>query len=273
MGFGRALDAELDAEAADDRIAFSMAKAGSCDLLWKGRRYANAGQRGVVFTSGPPKSLRFSEDGDAWGVVMNRPRIAAYCAKLLGCEIDGPIEFETESRLDDADGKSWVRLVQYATGEMSNPLSLVRQIPAARQQLEQLVLTGFLLAHRHTYSLALHQPQSAAAPHYVKRAEAYIEAHFRDPLSLADIAASAGVSARSLQNGFQSFRHMTPIVYLREVRLKHAHQALLKADPAFATVTDIAVHCGFTHLGQFTAHYSRAYGVSPRDTLVKKLKA
>jgi hypothetical protein len=33
MGFGRALDAELDAEAADDRIAFSMAKAGSCDLL------------------------------------------------------------------------------------------------------------------------------------------------------------------------------------------------------------------------------------------------
>lgn len=273
MGFGRSLDAELDSEAADDRIAFSMAKAGTCDLLWKGRRYANAGQRGVVFTSGPPKSLRFSEDGDAWGVVMNRPRIAAYCAKLLGHEIDGPIEFETEFRLDGPDGESWVRLVRYATGEMSNPLSLVRQIPSARQHLEQLVLTGFLLAHTHNYSRALHQPQAAAAPNYVKRAEAYIEAHFAEPLSLADIAVQAGVGARSLQTGFQSYRNMTPIAFLREVRLRHAHQALLNADPAFATVTDIAISCGFSHMGEFARLYARTYGVSPRHTLQRKLRA
>jgi transcriptional regulator GlxA family with amidase domain len=90
--------------------------------------------------------------------------------------------------------------VDYAATELSNPLSLVRRIPAARQQLEQMVMTGFLLAHTHNHSGALLRPQSPAAPYYVRRAEAYIEAHFRDPLSLADIAAHAGVSARSLQN-------------------------------------------------------------------------
>jgi transcriptional regulator GlxA family with amidase domain len=204
---------------------------------------------------------------------MNRPRIADYCAKLLGREIDRPIEFETEFHLDNLTGQSWVRLVQYMTGEVTNPHSLVRQFPAARQQLEQMVLTGFLLAHRHTYSLALLQPQAAAAPHYVKRAEAYIEARFTEPLSLADIAAHAGVSARSLQNGFQNFRHMTPMAFLRKVRLQHVHQVLLKADPVFESVTDIAIGCGFSHMGEFAALYKRTYGVSPRETLQKKMRA
>lgn len=271
MGFGRALTAELETEEADDRVGFSMARAGSCDLLWKGKRYTNAGPQGVTFTSGPPKSLIFSEDGDAWGVVLCRRRIAEICSKLLGREIDVAIEFEPQLRLDDAPGRSWVRLVHYATGEITNPHSLVSRIPAARMQLEQTVITGFLLAHTHTYSLALHQPQDAAAPYYVKRAEAYIEAHYAEPLSLAEIAAQSGVSARNLQNGFQNFRHMTPMAFLRRVRLEHAHRALLKADPAYASVTDIAVGCGFGHMGEFASLYKRMYGVTPRETLSKKM--
>jgi transcriptional regulator GlxA family with amidase domain len=136
-----------------------------------------------------------------------------------------------------------------------------------------MVITGFLLSHVHSYSIALHQPQPAAAPYYVKRAEAYIEANFTYPLSLADIAAQSGVGARSLQTGFQNFRHMTPMAYLRSVRLRHAHQALLKADPAISTVTDIAICCGFNHMGEFASLYKRTYGTTPRQTLLKKLKA
>lgn len=134
-------------------------------------------------------------------------------------------------------------------------------------------MTGFLLTHNHNHSDALLRPQSPAAPYYVKRAEAYIEAHFAEPLSLADIAAQAGVSARSLQNGFQNFRHMTPMAFLRRVRLEHAHRALLMADPAFSSVTDIAIDCGFSHMGEFSALYKRAFGVTPRDTLLKKMRA
>lgn len=169
----------------------------------------------------------------------------------------------------EAGGHSWQRLVEYAAVELSNPLSLVRRLPAARQQLEQMVMTGFLLAHTHNHSSALLRPQSPAAPYYVRRAEAYMEEHFREPLSLADIAAHAGVGARSLQNGFQNFRHMTPMAFLRRLRLEHAHHNLLVADPAFTTVTDVAISCGFSHMGEFSALYKRTYGETPSQTLLR----
>lgn len=267
MSFGRELAADLVPEDANDRMGFAWAMTGKNELLLEGKRYPAFGSHGVTFNSGPPRTILFSEDSDIRGVMMSRRRLADYCTKLLGYDIDGFVEFETQFYLDDASGQSWQRLVQYAATELGDPLSLTRQMSAARHQLEQMVMTGFLLAHRHNYSDALLRQQSPAAPYYVKRAEAYIEAHFAEPLSLAEIAAQAGVSARSLQNGFQNFRHMTPMAFLRRVRLQHVHQALLRADPKFATVTDIAIGCGFTHMGEFAALYKRTYGVTPRETL------
>lgn len=272
MRFGCGIDADLAPEDTDDRIGFALNARGSSLLLLKGKEYDNHPSSGVVFTSGPPRTLRFSEDTEGHGLVMNRHRIAEYCAKLLGYEIDGHVEFETQFRLDVPSGHSWLRLVKYTQTELADPMSLARRLPAARQQLEQMVLTGFLLSHTHNYSQQLLQPQSPAAPYYVKRAEAYIEAHFAETLSLAEIAAQSGVSARALQNGFQNFRHMTPMAFLRRVRLQQAHRNLLAADPSLATVTDIAIDCGFSHMGEFASLYKRTYGVTPRETLLKKMR-
>ncbi|PVE25591.1 hypothetical protein DC522_04525 [Microvirga sp. KLBC 81] len=200
---------------------------------------------------------------------MDRRRLSDYCAKLLGRDLKQRIDLDINLRLDTGAGQSWLRTVQYASAELSNPHSLIRHVPAVWNQLEQLVFTSLLYGHRHNYSDALLQPQSAAAPFYVKRAEAFIEAHFAEPLSLADIAAQAGVSARSLQNGFQSFRHTTPMAFLRSIRLQKVHRALIAADPSLSTVTQIALSCGFSHMGEFGAAYKRTFGVSPRETLAR----
>jgi AraC-like DNA-binding protein len=272
MSFGRELAADLVPEDPNDRMGFAWAIRGKNELVLKGKRYPAFGSHGVTFNSGPPRTILFSEDADISGVMMSRRRLADYCSKMLGYEIDGFVEFETQFHLDTSGGQSWQRLVDYAAAELSNPLSLVRRIPAARQQLEQMVMTGFLLAQTHNHSGALLRPQSPAAPYYVRRAEAYIEAHYAEPLSLADIAAQAGVSARSLQNGFQNFRNMTPMAFLRRVRLEHAHRSLLAADPAFATVTDIAIGSGFSHMGEFAALYRRTFGETPRETLLRKVR-
>ena len=128
-------------------------------------------------------------------------------------------------------------------------------------------MTTLLLAQPHTYSDLFQQPEPAVAPFYVKRAEAYIEAHLDEPLSIAELAAAAGVSARSLQTGFQQFRGTTPMAHLRALRLKRAHDELLAADPQRTSVTDIAMRWGFSHLGKFAVAYKQRFGESPRDTL------
>ena len=271
--FGRSLGVEVPQDESDNRlnnIFFVMSKEGTGQLLLAREKFAIAGQHGVVFTSGLPRSLHFMKDCAVQVFTMDRRKVAECCAKLLGQDVEeGNLKFEVMFPLDDAGGQSWLRLLDYALNELSHPSSLIRSSPAAGHQLEQMLMTGLLLGHSHRYSEALLRPQSAAAPYYVKRAEAYIEHHFADPLSLADIAAHAAVSARSLQNGFRNFRNMTPMEFLRRIRLKNAHAYLMVAEPGIATTTDIAMRSGFTHMGEFAALYKRTYGVAPSQTLLK----
>jgi AraC-like DNA-binding protein len=60
---------------------------------------------------------------------------------------------------------------------------------------------------------------------------------------------------------------MTPMEYLRRVRLNHAYHDLITADPATETVTGIAYRWGFTSPSRFAALYRRAYGIAPSRTL------
>jgi AraC-like DNA-binding protein len=46
-----------------------------------------------------------------------------------------------------------------------------------------------------------------------------------------------------------------------------AHRALLRADPATATVTKIATDLGFWELGRFSVEYREMFGVSPSVSL------
>ncbi|WP_262273134.1 AraC family transcriptional regulator [Microvirga yunnanensis] len=269
--YGSQIAVEFEQYEAGDLLGFVMANEGTGRVLLDREEFGISRNQGVMITSGPRETLHYAEDCETRVVLMNRGRIAEYCAKLLGRDIETPIDFQTNFSLDSAAGQSWLRLTQYVASELQDPHSMLKLLPEAQRQLEQTLLTSLLLGHSHTYSEALLRPQSAAAPFYVKRAEAFIKAHFAEPLSLADIAAHAGVSARSLQNGFQSFRGMTPMAFLRTLRLRRAQEALLLADPAHATVTEIALSCGFNHMGEFASLYRRTFGVSPRQTLSKTI--
>lgn len=54
--------------------------------------------------------------------------------------------------------------------------------------------------------------------------------------------------------------------YVREVRLRHVRDRLLKPMPG-DSVTDIAIEHGFPHLGEFATAYKKAFGESPSETL------
>lgn len=251
-------------------ISFVTTNKGSGQLLL-GRKEAEFDHRsGVVFNSDHSRSLQFQDDCETRALVLSYGGVSEHCAKLLGRDLDQALLFKTDFDLDSAAGQTWLRAVHYAASEFGNPYSLVRNVPEVRQQLEQMLLTTLLLGHESNYSDALLRPQSAAAPFYVKRAEAFIEAHFAEPLSTADIAAHAGISARSLQNGFRKYRDTTPMNFLRHVRLRRVHEALLMADPSAEMVTEIALAYGFSHMGEFGTLYKRAFGVTPSHTLLKK---
>jgi AraC-like DNA-binding protein/anti-sigma regulatory factor (Ser/Thr protein kinase) len=109
--------------------------------------------------------------------------------------------------------------------------------------------------------------RNAVTPRTVRRAMAYMEEHAGDDIGLADIATAAGIGARGLQLAFRRHADLTPLEYLRRLRLGRAHRELEAASPEEATVGAIADRWGFAHHGNFSSLYLRAYGRSPSSTL------
>jgi transcriptional regulator GlxA family with amidase domain len=106
-----------------------------------------------------------------------------------------------------------------------------------------------------------------AHPDTLRRAVAFIDEHAHTSITTADIAAAAHVTIRTVQLAFRRYLDTTPTEYLRRVRLDHARQDLLAADPARESVTAVAYRWGFPGPSRFAAYYRQAYGVLPGATL------
>jgi AraC-like DNA-binding protein len=105
-------------------------------------------------------------------------------------------------------------------------------------------------------------------PAAARRAAEFIDASADQPLTATDIAAQAGVTLRALQYAFRRHYGVTPMGYLRRVRLARAHAELHQADPASGlTVAEVARAWGWVSASQFSAVYRRQYGQLPSRTL------
>ena len=107
-----------------------------------------------------------------------------------------------------------------------------------------------------------------AHPATLRRAMTFIEENAHRDIAVIDIAAAAFVTVRAVQLAFQRHLGITPLEYLRRVRLDHAHQELKRATPGDGlTVTAVAYRWGFRSSSRFAAAYREAYGVLPSYTL------
>lgn len=100
----------------------------------------------------------------------------------------------------------------------------------------------------------------------VRRAEAYIESHWSEPITIAGLARASAASARSIFYHFKNSRGQSPMSFVKQVRLEHARE-MLESGGIGRSVTEIATDCGFGNLGHFAGDYLKRFGERPSDTL------
>ncbi|PZF56718.1 hypothetical protein DEJ23_09150 [Curtobacterium sp. MCSS17_008] len=109
----------------------------------------------------------------------------------------------------------------------------------------------------------LAQPRNAR----LRAAVEYIHAHAAEDVSIVDLSEAAGLSVRSVQESFRRVFDVSPLTYLRQVRLDRVHEELLEAGPQAGAVGEVARRWGFAHLGRFSASYAERFGEYPKQTL------
>ena len=170
--------------------------------------------------------------------IVNNPSVAAQAA--------GPLQELLEACFDpsiDLDAAAPRLSVPHCVLELLGPL-----------------IVDHLRVHR--------EPQRRAPRHLqiVRRARDYARQRIADPLRVIDLCQAAGVSRRSLQTSFQEVLGISPLAYLRTLRLNGARRMLLRGEPTMM-VRDAVETWGFWHFSRFSEEYRQLFGELPSWTL------
>ncbi len=98
--------------------------------------------------------------------------------------------------------------------------------------------------------------------HYVQEAVAYIESHYAENITVADLAEALAIDRSYLYRIFKSDTEMSPKEYLNTYRINVARSLLAETD---LSVSQIALSVGFTSFSSFYRFFVRRFGCSPRE--------
>jgi AraC-like DNA-binding protein len=195
---------------------------------------------------------------------VGKPALQKKLAALTGLPVSRPIEFDcgldmttTQPPLCDIL-HSLLSAVDGGSPEASRLMV---------SELEGVLLTAVLCTAQHNYRGMLDRPVSEAGFWQVRRAEAYIEAHWNEPLTIDALAEATGTSGRSIYRAFKASRGYSPFRFAKDLRLRHAREKLAHPKDNAVTVTTIALACGFENVSRFSKDFSEAFGETPSAVL------
>lgn len=195
-------------------------------------------------------------------VKVDRRTLEREVDAALDRQLPSPLPLEPSFGVGSGPGRTFAALIRALLAELRQPDGLLDQ-PAMLSRWRDLVLSGLALTVEHPYD----EDVPARRPRTVKRTLDAMHAQPGHPFTVAELAAIAGVGVRVLQESFRRHVGMSPLTYLRRLRLDGVHAELTRADPWQVSVTEVAERWGFTHLGRFAGAYRDRYGVAPSQTL------
>jgi AraC-like DNA-binding protein len=213
----------------------------------------------------PDRAFAFTvADTDQRLVHLDRAFVAQVAAERAGDAgvPDGILRFDERRTPDPQTARRW----QAALTALARALRVGGPDSAAWQEAKTVaaeVLLDLFPPAADELPPVLAQPRNAR----LRAAVEYIHAHASEPVTVADLSEVSGLSVRSVQESFRRVFDVSPLTYLRHVRLDHVRAELLESGPQAGAVGDVARRWGFAHLGRFSASYAERFGEYPKQTL------
>jgi AraC-like DNA-binding protein len=248
-----------------DYVRLQISLEGAAETRIGNRRQTIFGDRSCIVPTDVDITTEFSEGYSQLVLRIEKELLEKRLSTLLGSRQKGVIKFDPVVNFSNSQAAALRRLVLFIAGELDHGIAEYKTIAA---EIEQNLVTAFLCLNHHNFRTLLDGPPKVAAPWQVHRAEAYIEANWREPISIDLLCAEIGASARSIFAAFNKTRGYSPMAFLKSVRLRNA-RAVLERPEQRTSVTQTSLACGFQNLGHFAKDYRDAYGELPSETLAR----
>lgn len=137
--------------------------------------------------------------------------------------------------------------------------------------LEKLILEDFVPLLINSIPYSLDETSLQLSPSFLAKlfqeARDFMIAHLDQPITLKDLCLALHAGSRTINYGFKEVLGLSPIAYLKILRLNQVRKILIIANPKETTVEEVANSCGFWSLGHFCRDYRQFFGESPSITL------
>jgi len=108
-----------------------------------------------------------------------------------------------------------------------------------------------------------------SSSHRIAGITRFLNENYTERLSIDDIARAAGMSTSALHHKFREVTSMSPLQYLKKVRLHHARTLMVARG---LNASEVGFRVGYTNPSQFSREFKRLFGVPPGQ-LVKAMSA
>lgn len=159
------------------------------------------------------------------------------------------------------DGPRRMEWVTVAGATASGLAARLRREAQTWEPTSPLVIEGILLLLSAEALRTDRRHGERAPPAWLARAAQRLDADFRSPPSVRDLAVDAGVHPAYFARAFRAHLGCTPGTYARLRRLTWAREALAARRP----LIEVALEAGFADHAHFTRDFKRAFGITPSE--------
>lgn len=212
-----------------------------------------------------PHTKRWESDGHQIMLKIDERDISAAVQRNLGAPIREPVIFENKPFQMINKIKTLSQMVNLVCSDIETEQSFFGS--RSGDSAEELLIDLIIESIPNNYSKQLSDPAIIIRPRHIRFAAEYIHTNARERINLEMLVKASGVSPRSLHAGFKKYYDVSPMTYLKNVRLDLARMDLKNKNNTNTTVTEIAMNCGFNHLSKFSVKYKERFGELPSETL------
>jgi AraC family ethanolamine operon transcriptional activator len=252
-----ALEALPLSSSGDEYLHIGAISAGTDQLLWQG---ATVRPHMLLLEQGEALS-RFALPAGCELLVarLDRGRIESLCDALHG-EERVRASSETQLRPQSAAALAELRAQLHAlvrADAADGDAQLGRAVDELYERVARMLSTAIVPVG----------PSPERRRRALRRAEEFVHVHASERLSLSEVCVGAECSERTLRTAFHECYGMSPMAFLKKVRLQGLRRDLRDAAPRADTILRLAARWGFWHMGHLGRDYKWLFGETPSETL------
>lgn len=220
-----------------------------------------------IFDYGPGQSLLNSVDLPVVSYVTKATSEEPYLglrlaldAKMIA-QIAAEMDFSSRIKTISTRAMSVVQLEEGLLDAISRLVRLLNEpdlIPLIAPLIQQEIVVRLLNGE---HGPALRYLVASGSPsQQIAKVLTWLKLHYTESVSMDDLALKAHMSPSTFRQHFRAVTGMSPLQYLKNLRLQDARQWMLNED---MDASSAAVRVGYESASQFNREYTRLFGAPP----------